>query len=61
MLISCPADRKRRDENTDCRFCVPAAIRVLVPFRGSANVERVPRTFGNLLFVEALLSLTRVG
>jgi hypothetical protein len=48
-----PADRKRRDENSSARFCVPAAIRAPVPFRGSANVERVPRTFRNFWFVEA--------
>jgi len=52
-LYRYPADRNRRDENSTDRFCVPAAIRVSIPFRGSANVERVPRTFGNLLLVEA--------
>ena len=56
-----PADRKRRDENSTARFCVPAAIRVPIPFRGSANVERVPRTFGNLLLVEAFGALIRLG
>ena len=53
-FVSTPGGPKAPGREPDFRFCVPAAIRVPVPFRGSANGERVPRTFGNLLFVEAL-------
>ena len=53
-FVSTPGGPKAPGRELDCPLCVPAAIRVPVPFRGSANGERVPRTFGNLLFVEAL-------
>jgi hypothetical protein len=42
------SSRKPRDENPECHWCV-VRIRVPVPFRGSANVERFPRIFQSAL------------
>ena len=36
--------RKRRDEDAECHSIVSMAIRIPVPFHGSANLERFPRT-----------------
>jgi hypothetical protein len=52
-LYQCHGPESAGTRRRSCRRYVLAVIRVPVPFRGSANVERVPRTFGNLLFVEA--------
>ncbi len=41
--------RKRRGEDAECHSYLVMAIRVPVPFRGSANVERFPRTFQSAL------------
>ncbi len=37
--------RERRDENKESHSRVAMAIRVPAPFRGSAKMERFPRTF----------------
>lgn len=37
------AGRKRRDEDAECHSIVSMAIRIPVPFHGSANLERFPR------------------
>ncbi len=54
-LYQCHGPESAGTRRRSCRRYVLAVIRVPVPFRGSANVERFPRTFGNLLFVEAFV------
>jgi hypothetical protein len=58
VLLSTPGGPKapgREHELPLLRSCGYSSPR---PFPRLSNVERVPRTFGKLLFVEALLSLT---
>ena len=47
-----PDRRKRRDENTNFAAGVLAAVRAPVPFRGSAKVERFPRTIEKFVLRE---------
>src|SRR5258708_195627 len=55
MLISTPGGPKAPGREHGLPLLRSCGYSSPVPFRGSANVERVPRTFGNLLLVEAFV------